>query len=134
AVLDVKEPVDATTAGSLKAAFARGFSLPAAAVFLEARDAGLGWEEATQAVASGLGEHYGVVPRPTVLKRTGLPTPVVVLASLVVYVVLRPLLGFGHEVAVAGLAAAAHLAIGTGVWEPIIRFLGLDPIYAGAAI
>ena len=53
---------------------------------------------------------------------------------LVVYAVLRPMLGFGHELTVAALAEMLHIGVGTGVWEPIVQSLGLDPIYTGAAI
>lgn len=58
----------------------------------------------------------------------------VLLGGLVGYVALRPLLGVGHELTVAALAWLLHGIVSTGVWEPLIRVLGLDPIYAGAAI
>jgi hypothetical protein len=50
------------------------------------------------------------------------------------YLVVRAIVGFGHELTVAALAWLLHLVVATGVWEPAIRQLGLDPIYAGAAI
>ena len=58
----------------------------------------------------------------------------VVLAALVAYATLRPLLGLGHELSVCAVAALLHAVVGTGFWQPIISWLGLDPIYAGAAI
>ena len=57
-----------------------------------------------------------------------------VLGTLLVYVLLRPAVGLGHELTVAGLAWLVHGLISTGFWEPIIGHIGLDPIYAGAAI
>ncbi len=50
------------------------------------------------------------------------------------YVALRPLFGFGHEVAVAAVAGVLHVAVDSGFWEPIVSYLGLDPVYAGAGI
>lgn len=47
---------------------------------------------------------------------------------------VRALLGFGHELTVAAAAALLHLAVSTGVWEPLISLARLDPIYTGAAI
>lgn len=55
-------------------------------------------------------------------------------SSVLAYVALRPLLGLGHELAVAGLASLFHAVVATGVWQPAIGLLGLDPIYGGAAI
>ncbi len=57
-----------------------------------------------------------------------------VAVTLAAYVLLRPLFGLTHELTVAGIATLLHLAVGTGAWEPVIRWFGLDPIYAGAAI
>ena len=53
---------------------------------------------------------------------------------LAAYTALRLGLGFGHELTVAGLALLLHLVVASTPWEPLIRSLGLDPIYAGAAI
>jgi hypothetical protein len=50
------------------------------------------------------------------------------------YVLLRPLIGLGHEVVVAAAAQAMHALVATGVWEPLIGWLRVDPIYSGAAI
>jgi hypothetical protein len=61
-------------------------------------------------------------------------TLVVVLSGVVAYVALRPVLGLGHELAVAALASVLHVGVATGAWQPIIQLLGFDPIYAGAAI
>ena len=47
---------------------------------------------------------------------------------------LRPALGLGHELAVAGLAWLAHTLISGTWWAPLVDALKLDPIYAGAAI
>ncbi|HEY1293888.1 MAG TPA: glycoside hydrolase family 2 TIM barrel-domain containing protein [Chloroflexota bacterium] len=56
------------------------------------------------------------------------------LGAVVVYALLRPLLAFGHELTLAALATILHFGVGTGVWEPLIRLVGLDPIYTGAAM
>ncbi len=53
---------------------------------------------------------------------------------LLLYVLLRPLMGLGHELTVAGVAWLAHALVGSGWWSPLVAWLGLDPIYAGAAI
>ena len=50
------------------------------------------------------------------------------LSGVIIYVVLRPLLGLGHELTVGALAWIFHVAVGTGAWEPIVRLIGLDPI------
>jgi hypothetical protein len=69
------------------------------------------------------------------LQRTaGVKLLVVPIAGLAAYIALRPLLGLGHELAVAGLARLLHAAVATDAWEPLVRLVGLDPIYAGAAI
>ena len=57
-----------------------------------------------------------------------------ILGAGLVYVLLRPILGFGHELVVAAIAHLLRFLVGTSAWEPLIRLLGLDPIYAGAAI
>lgn len=56
------------------------------------------------------------------------------LQVLLLYVLIRPLMGFGHEISVAGLAWLAHALVATGWWTPLVGWVGLDPIYAGAAI
>ena len=43
-------------------------------------------------------------------------------------------MGLGHELTVAGVAWLAHALVGSGWWSPLVAWLGLDPIYAGAAI
>ncbi|HEY2594357.1 MAG TPA: glycoside hydrolase family 2 TIM barrel-domain containing protein, partial [Chloroflexota bacterium] len=53
---------------------------------------------------------------------------------LLVYSVLRPLFGFGHQLTVGALAAALHALVASDAWEPILGLVGLDPIYVGAAI
>jgi hypothetical protein len=50
------------------------------------------------------------------------------------YILLRPLLGLGHELAVTALAFAAHLLVASGGWEPLIAWAGLDPVYSGTAV
>jgi hypothetical protein len=60
--------------------------------------------------------------------------PRVLITGVVAYIVLRPLLGLGHELVGAGLAWALHAAVGSGFWEPVVRSIGLDPVYTGAAI
>ena len=53
---------------------------------------------------------------------------------IAIYVLLRPVVGLGHELSVWAVAALLHAAVATGVWQPLIGWLGLDPIYTGAAI
>jgi hypothetical protein len=53
---------------------------------------------------------------------------------LAIYVLLRPVIGLGHELSVGAVAALLHAAVATGIWQPLIGWLGLDPIYTGAAI
>jgi glycosyl hydrolase family 2 len=60
--------------------------------------------------------------------------PLVLAGGLAAYIALRPILGLGHELAVAGFAWLFHAIVATTVWDPLIRLIGLDPIYAGAAI
>jgi len=57
-----------------------------------------------------------------------------VLLAVGIYIVLRPLVGLGHELSVCGVANLFHAAVDTGFWQPIIAWLHLDPIYAGAAM
>jgi hypothetical protein len=57
-----------------------------------------------------------------------------VLAVVLVYSVLRPLFGIGHQLTVGALAWALHALVASDAWEPILRLTGLDPIYVGAAI
>ncbi|HEX8969275.1 MAG TPA: hypothetical protein VF937_15430, partial [Chloroflexota bacterium] len=135
----VKETIEEAPAPgaalALRTAFARGISADSAAVFLAARQRGLDWQQTTQAVASGLAERYGMFqPRPVAAADRRLSIVTVLTSALMAYALLRPLLGFGHELTVAALASILHLAVGTGAWEPVIRSLGLDPIYTGAAI
>lgn len=46
----------------------------------------------------------------------------------------RPLLGLGHELAVAAVAITLHTLVASNIWQPLVRGLGLDPVYADAAI
>jgi hypothetical protein len=102
---------------------------------VRARDACLPWVTLTEAVADGLKQHYGLgAPPPAAVSK---PRPAVwrwVLLAMATYIVLRPLLGLGHEVTVCGLAWLLHAAVDTGLWEPAVGWFGLDPIYAGAAV
>jgi hypothetical protein len=156
-VLSAELPSDPMTTAAVRAAFAEGLSPESAALMLHARDSGLAWEPLTEAVALGLADHYagpavqspsdenGDTPTTTwwsrprrVVASTGdalARRPLAALATAaVLYVALRPVLGVGHELTVAVMAWLLHLVVGTGVWEPMIRVLGLDPIYAGAAV
>ncbi len=94
---------------ALRAAFAKGVSARSSALLLQARDEGLEYESVTRAVAR-------------------------IASAVAIYAALRPVFGLGHELVVAGLAWLFRAAVGTGFWEPLIRWLGLDPIYTGAAI
>jgi hypothetical protein len=132
-VLPVKDSNGPLTAEAVRAAFAQGLSPTSAALLLRARDAGVEWEAATQAAAAGLAAQQGTPIQPDAQPRRA-STLVLVLSGVIAYVALRPLLGLGHELAVAGLASVFHMAVATGAWQPIVQLLGLDPIYAGAAI
>lgn len=55
-------------------------------------------------------------------------------AALVLYLLSRPLLGFAHELSVAGCAWVAHALAASNVWQGPLALLRLDPIYGGAAI
>jgi hypothetical protein len=55
-------------------------------------------------------------------------------STLLLYVALRCVLGFAHQLTVAAFAWLLHTLVVSGVWEPLVRSLGVDPIYAGAAI
>ena len=79
-------------------------------------------------------DRFGYPPTPLAASFSR-PRPwTVVLVALVAYATLRPLLGLGHELSVCAVAALLHAVVGTDFWQPIIGWLGLDPIYAGAAI
>lgn len=130
----VKDTGEIGTVAELRQAFAGGISAGSAAAFLAALDAGLGWEDATTAVSAGLAVRYAPDQSPPPNIRRASFSLSAILGALVAYVLLRPVLGSGHELTVAALASSLHLVIGCGVWEPVIQFLGLDPIYAGAAI
>jgi Glycosyl hydrolases family 2, TIM barrel domain len=56
------------------------------------------------------------------------------LSALGICLLARPLLGLGHELAVAGVAIMLHSLVASNVWQPLVRGLGLDPVYADAAI
>ncbi len=117
------------------AAFAAGLSPAAAARLLDARDRGTPWDELTRAVAAGLSAHFGAPGSSEVLPtRRQRSTIALVATGLLAYVLLRPLFGLGHELVVAGLAWTFHAVVSTMLWEPLVRWSGLDPIYAGAAI
>ena len=119
----------------VRAAFAAGISPQSAALLLQARDEGQAWDSLSQAVALGLADHYDLIGiQPARTAETRSPWPRLILSAVVFYVALRPALGLGHELAVAALAQLLRAVVGSGVWEPVIRLLGLDPIYAGAAI
>jgi Glycosyl hydrolases family 2, TIM barrel domain len=127
-------PSVTATEASLRAAFAEGISDTSAALMLRARDDGLDWETLTRAVAAGLEDRYrpaNPTPAAQQRRRSGLGALV---GGMAVYALLRPLLGLGHELTVAGFAWMLHFAVGSGIWVPLICGLGLDPIYAGAAM
>jgi hypothetical protein len=58
----------------------------------------------------------------------------VVLGVVLVYSVLRPVLGVGHQLTVGALAWLFHALVATDAWQPIVGVIGLDPIYVGAAV
>jgi hypothetical protein len=113
-VLPVKEADNATTAEDVRAAYAEGLSPASAALMLRARDAGLEWEPATQAAAAGLANHYGTAIATQPVAQPHALTLALVLSGVITYIVLRPLLGLGDELAVTALAWIFHAAVGTG--------------------
>lgn len=121
---------------ALRAAFAgAGINRSTANHFLSARAKGLEWPLAARAVADGLAARAGHIPRPTVPERPSYPpTWSRVPLAIGLYVVLRPVLGLGHELAVSAVAFATHQLIAKGWWEPVITWAGLDPIYTGTAV
>jgi hypothetical protein len=58
----------------------------------------------------------------------------IIVSVLLAYALLRPVIGFAHELTVAAVAAGLHALVATAIWEPAIQHFGLDPIYSGAAI
>jgi hypothetical protein len=133
-VSGARQSTKALGASEIRLAFASGLSLTGAALFLRARDDGLGWEEATRAVAEGLAEHYQCPIKAAPPKRDRRPVLRVLGSGLIAYALVRLVLGTGHELTVAAIAWLLHALVGTNVWEPLIRSIGLDPIYGGAAI
>jgi hypothetical protein len=125
------------SAEALRGAFVTcGVTAETAALLMRMRAAGPDWEAASSAVADALAMR-GRQSVPDQSERAAVPAGPpwrLTLVVLLLYVVLRPLMGFGHEVTVAALAWLAHAEVGTGWWTPLVAWLGLDPIYAGAAI
>jgi hypothetical protein len=124
----------AVLAQDVRRHFTRGFSAESSAAFFRARDAQLPWETISRAVADGVFDRFGYPPGLVAVTASSPRLGSVVLTALAAYVVLRPMLGLGHELSVGAVAALLHAVVGTGVWQPMIGWLGLDPIYAGAAI
>jgi hypothetical protein len=119
----------------VQAAFTSPISADAAAYLIAVRAAGFGWSDMSLAVAAGIGERFGAAgPRlsPTTVRRPSAARRIAL--ALLLYILLRPLFGLGHELAVAGIAWVTHLLVASLVWQPLIGWIGLDPIYAGAAI
>ena len=120
---------------AVRRAFAGGMLSLSAAVLPSAHDAGRRRDATATAAASGFAERSGSGrSAPHVLTNSPLHGVKVLMAILIVYTGVRPLLGFGHELTVAALATVLDLGVGTGLWQPVIGFLGLDPVYTGAAI
>jgi hypothetical protein len=67
---------------------------------LRARDAGLEWEPATQAAAAGLANHHGTVIATQPVAQPHASTLALVLSGVITYIVLRPPLALGDELAV----------------------------------
>jgi hypothetical protein len=132
------DPTADAAAEELRRVFGQGLSAEAAAALERASDANVPWEVRTRAVADGLARHYGLPSAPPPVPVAPAPSRLAawkhVLLALLAYVALRPLMGLGHELTVLALAWLAHAAVGTGWWQPLIGLLGLDPIYAGAAL
>jgi hypothetical protein len=93
------------------------------------------WDLLTAAVAYGLAARYGQpAPSPPVASHQPPRVWRLLILAVITYVLLRPVLGLGHELTVCGVAALLHALVGTDVWQPVIGWLGLDPIYTGAAV
>ena len=132
--MSVKESVEPITAAQAQAAFCKGIAPDSAEYLLRTPDEGLASDRATQAVADGLAQHHGASHEPLLVKYIQPTMAAPLLGSLVAYLILRPVVGLGHELTVAMLAWMFHAAVDSNLWEPVISFLGLDPIYTGAAI
>ncbi len=72
--------------------------------------------------------------RAVVSFRRCLDTSAAVLGVVLVYSVLRPVFGVGHQLTVGALAWIFHTLVASDAWQPIVGLIGLDPIYVGAAI
>jgi hypothetical protein len=118
----------------VRSAFAAGVTPLATSCLLNARLAGLGWVEATRAVAAGVADRYGLPQLEAPARPAPRSTLRLVACGLLLYIVLRPLFGLGHELAVAALAWIAHVVVASMIWQPVVTLAGLDPIYTGAAI
>jgi hypothetical protein len=123
-------------AGRLREAFSQPLSLDAAALFLSDLEAGLDWELATQAVGEGTARRFGSpdirlrsarAPRRVSSLWAGLAT------GLLLYLALKPALSLVREATLAAFALALERFAASGVWQPLISALGLDPIYADGA-
>ncbi len=128
-------PTSPPTLAQVRAAFAAPIAADTAIWLCNAGAAGASWPELSLAAAAGIAERFGkplVEPAPKTRHRPALPR--LVLGGLLIYVLLRPILGLGHELVVASLAWLAHLAVASMVWQPVVGWIGLDPIYTGAAI
>lgn len=64
-------------------------------------------------------------------RMTGLRAVVI---GVVLYALLRPALGLGHELTVIGFALGLHRLMQAGFWQLFISGMGLDPVYSGAAL
>ena len=129
-------------AEALREAFrSEGISPATVTLLLRALDAGLDWEWATNGVAHGLAERHRTWVGPLPPRRTP-PASAArwpewmspLAAALGAYAVLRPMIGLGHQLAIAGLALLAHAVVASDGWIPLIGVLRLDPVYAGAAV
>ncbi len=124
-------------ADDLRSAFSRTDSPHAAELLLRALDAGMGWETATHAVAQGIAERFPPVSplaRPSSMLATLKRMWSGLAFGFILYLLTQPVLGLIRESLVAAFALTLRSFIATGIWQPILTGLRLDPVYAGAAL
>ena len=120
----------------LREAFSLPLSLDVAALFINARDAGVDWESAKRAVVEGTARRFG---SPDIqLRSKGRPQRVPRLWNgfvfgLLVYLAVKPALSLAREATLAAVALALQRFAASGVWQPLISVLGFDPIYSDGA-
>lgn len=124
-------------ASRVREAFSKPLNDEAVDLFVNGREGGLDWEHATRAVVEGTARRFGspdiqLRPSPKPRRKHRLWTGF--LFGLLLYLAVKPALSLAHEATVAVLAQALQRFGASGVWQPLISLLGLDPIYSDGAL